>query len=208
MAGDSYGRLTRSKGGRAVLKRLGAPIPPRLERYEPGQPVIRGPVLMGGLGPNGAIHDAVSKFLSELGSDVRTTVSEPDERIEQRYAALLFDATGATASGDLEALYEFLHRSIRSVAPSGRALVSADLRRRATNGRRPWPSARSRGSCARSPRSCAGAPPHNCCRSPRARRTASNRRCGFSFPPVRSTCQGKSCASRRRRRTASTSRAR
>jgi len=44
---DRYSQLVNTPIGRIVTKQIGLPNPPRLERYEPGQPVIEGPVLFG-----------------------------------------------------------------------------------------------------------------------------------------------------------------
>ena len=41
---DRYQQLVNTPIGRIVSKQVGLPMPTPLERYEPGQPVIDGPV--------------------------------------------------------------------------------------------------------------------------------------------------------------------
>ena len=45
---DRYQQLVNTPLGRIVSKQVGLPTPVKLERYEPGQPVISGPVLVAG----------------------------------------------------------------------------------------------------------------------------------------------------------------
>ena len=45
---DTYTRLVSKGFGRDVAKKLGLPQPAALRRYEPGQPLINGPVLLEG----------------------------------------------------------------------------------------------------------------------------------------------------------------
>jgi 3-oxoacyl-[acyl-carrier protein] reductase len=47
VSGDRYQALANSALGGAVVKRLGLPAPPRLERHQPGRPVVAGPVHIG-----------------------------------------------------------------------------------------------------------------------------------------------------------------
>src|SRR3954454_10270976 len=47
MPADTYGTVVNSPVGRFVAKRAGLPRPVELERHAPGDPVIRGRVLLG-----------------------------------------------------------------------------------------------------------------------------------------------------------------
>ena len=44
---DRYQQLVNTPIGRIVTKQVGLPSPVTLERYQPGQPLISGPVLVG-----------------------------------------------------------------------------------------------------------------------------------------------------------------
>jgi 3-oxoacyl-[acyl-carrier protein] reductase len=138
---DRYQQLAESPPGRFVVKRLGLPRPSRLRRYEPGQAVLDGPALLGGA-PDGrlaaAIADRLRAFdaqtfvapgdhLREAGAraGVTTTAWSAEEDSDQRFAALVFDATGVGDPGGLRELYDFFHPVIRRLRPSGRLLVAA-----------------------------------------------------------------------------------
>lgn len=102
--------------GRPLVKRLGLPDPPRLVRWQPGDPVTRGPIL---LGPDASPHFA---SLSDL--------LKPQEA--ERYHALVFDGTGLDTPESLSGLYDFFHPVARSVGPSGRVIVLGTTEENAT----------------------------------------------------------------------------
>jgi 3-oxoacyl-[acyl-carrier protein] reductase len=108
---DRYATFARSGPGRALTKRLGLPQPPELRRYRPGDPLVAGPVLLGGAG---RLADTVTKILDSAGATVAA---------EGPAGAEIFDATGITDSGQLRALYDFFHPYARSLTPSGRVIV-------------------------------------------------------------------------------------
>ena len=47
---DRYGELVQSGLGKTVAKNLGLPTPIKLDRFEMGQPVVRGEVALGTVG--------------------------------------------------------------------------------------------------------------------------------------------------------------
>jgi 3-oxoacyl-[acyl-carrier protein] reductase len=108
---DRYATFARSGPGGALTKRLGLPQPPKLRRYRPGDPLVAGPVLLGG---SGRLADTVTKILDSAGATVAS---------EGPAGAEIFDATGITDSGQLRALYDFFHPYARSLTPSGRVIV-------------------------------------------------------------------------------------
>ena len=112
-----YEHVVQSPVGRIVASRTPLPQPVVLERWSPGAPVVDGTVLTGAA-PGGRLGGAVESVLRS--ADVEVAV-EP--RPDQRLKGLVFDATGIASSGDLEALYAFVHEHIRSIAPSGRLLI-------------------------------------------------------------------------------------
>ncbi len=104
--GDRYSSFARSGLGKPLVKRLGLPDPPKLQRWQPGQ--ATGPVL---LGPdNGPAFAELAGLL------------KPVDGAEQ-YHALVFDGTGLTKPEDLQALYDFFHPVARSLTPGGRVIV-------------------------------------------------------------------------------------
>ncbi|GIF20305.1 3-oxoacyl-[acyl-carrier protein] reductase [Actinoplanes tereljensis] len=115
--GDRYANFANSGMGRGVVKRLGLPDPPRLRRYQPGDPLTNGPVLLGAA-DGGRLAGPVGKLLEAAGVAVTETAGEGD-----KYAALVFDATGITDSTGLRALYDFFHPVARSGKTSGRVVV-------------------------------------------------------------------------------------
>ena len=98
------------------------PQPPKLARYEVGQPVVSGPVLVGGA-PGGRLLDPVVSLLKGLGADVRTDVpsADSDDSSRRKHAALVFDASGISSSAKLRELYDFFHPIARSIAPAAAA---------------------------------------------------------------------------------------
>jgi 3-oxoacyl-[acyl-carrier protein] reductase len=112
---DRYQQLIETTPGRFVSKQFGLPQPQRLRRYEPGQPLLEGPALLGG---DGALLQPVRDTLAAAKEEAHDSFSE-----DLKYGALVFDASGITSTEELRQLYEFFHPSIRSVRPNGRVLV-------------------------------------------------------------------------------------
>jgi 3-oxoacyl-[acyl-carrier protein] reductase len=110
---DRYATFASSGPGRALVKRLGLPAPPRLRRYRPGDPLVPGRVLLDGA-PGGRLLEPVGKLLA--AADVVVGGDAP-------YAGLVFDATGVTDSAALRTLYDFFHPVARSLMSSGRVIV-------------------------------------------------------------------------------------
>src|SRR2546421_10313160 len=114
---DRYQRFATSKPGKAVTKRLGLPAPAPLRRYEPGQPLLDGAVLLGAA-PGGRLAGALADVLGAVGAPTfvppdddlrevatgagaRTCAFSPDEGGGQRFAALAVDATGIADTAEL-----------------------------------------------------------------------------------------------------------
>lgn len=114
---DRYANFANSGVGRAVVKRLGLPDPPRLRRYRPGDPAVIGPVLLGAA-PGGRLAESVGKLLESAGAAVTDSGTDG-----AKYGALVFDATGITDSAGLRALFDFFHPYARSLNLSGRVVV-------------------------------------------------------------------------------------
>lgn len=138
---DRYQSFTHSGPGRLISKQLGIPQPARLRRYEPGQPLLDGPVMLGAAG-GGRLLEPAARPLAEVGAEahvlergpaqtaateagLETRVSTPESSGDTRFAALVFDASGIDRTAGLRELYDFFHPVIRQVGPSGRVLVLA-----------------------------------------------------------------------------------
>ena len=117
MSSDRYQQLTALPPGRFIAKRLGLPESRPLRRYEPGQPALAGPALVGG---DGRLGETVTATLAAVGAEIRQ-VQPDDDGV--KLGAVVFDATGIPDSAGLKALYEFTHEAIRSIGPSGRFVV-------------------------------------------------------------------------------------
>lgn len=137
---DRYQQLVNTPIGKLVAKQVGLPNPPRLERYEPGQPVISGPVLLGAAGGSrlaGPLAAALASIDAEVATamdeTLRTAVADaghdamifnPDAApADQRFKALVFDATGIGSSEQLTEAWAFLHPVIRRVLRCSRVIV-------------------------------------------------------------------------------------
>jgi len=136
---DRYAQITRLPVAGQLVKNLGLPQPPELERWEPGMPVVDGPVLLGAAA-GGRLAPPVARLLAAIGAEVHTELGGEaraaaadaglDAKVfngetagEQRFKALVFDASGITTSDGLAALHAFFSPAIRRVSPSGRVIV-------------------------------------------------------------------------------------
>ncbi|MGH2883512.1 MAG: 3-oxoacyl-ACP reductase, partial [Solirubrobacteraceae bacterium] len=137
---DRYQQLVNTPIGKVVSKQIGLPSPVKLERYERGQPVIGGPVLLGAA-PGSRLAGAIAQVLAAIEADVHTPMQDEvragaadahlDAKVwgpdaapeEQTFKALVFDATGIADSAQLHELWAFFHPTIRRVRQSGRVIV-------------------------------------------------------------------------------------
>jgi 3-oxoacyl-[acyl-carrier protein] reductase len=137
---DRYSDIVNTPIGKAIVKQFGLPSPIPLERYELGQPVISGPVLLGGA-PGGRLAPELTKILKAIDAetytplvdDLRTAAAaaDLDAKIfnaevapqELKFKGLVFDATGIKSPADLKALWDFFSPTIRRVKTCGRVIV-------------------------------------------------------------------------------------
>jgi 3-oxoacyl-[acyl-carrier protein] reductase len=137
---DSYLGFANSPFGSRIASALGLPQPLPLERYKPGQPVIKGGVLVGGggtpqllvqlaaafkaIGAQTVSHNNVPQWIgianqAGLMTGRWGTDGKPGEKVK----ALVFDATGMDDSVQADTIYNFFHDAARSVLPCGRVIV-------------------------------------------------------------------------------------
>jgi 3-oxoacyl-[acyl-carrier protein] reductase len=137
---DRYQQLINTPLGKIVSKQVGLPAPVRLERYEPGQRVISGPVLLGAA-PGGRLAAPAARVLASIGAEAQTPMldelrgaaaeAELDAGVfnpeaapaDQSFQALVFDASGITSTEQLREAWAFFHPTIRRVRQSGRVIV-------------------------------------------------------------------------------------
>ncbi|WP_236790433.1 3-oxoacyl-ACP reductase [Amycolatopsis sp. GM8] len=114
---DRYQQFTKTPVGKFLVPKLGLPNPVTLRRHRPGQPPLEGPALLGAA-HGGRLAKTVQAQLADAGIAVLT---EP--AADQRYGALVFDATGITDPKQLRELHQFFHPVIRKVGTCGRVVV-------------------------------------------------------------------------------------
>jgi 3-oxoacyl-[acyl-carrier protein] reductase len=137
---DRYQQLVNTPIGRIVTKQIGLPTPIPLERYEPGQPVVTGPVLLGAA-PGSGLAAPICKVLAAIDAEVETPSGDEVRQgaadagldaglfnaetapEDETFKALVFDATGIADSASLEQAWAFFGPTIRRVRRSGRVLV-------------------------------------------------------------------------------------
>ena len=115
---DRYARLVAGGPGATVAARLGLPRPVELRRWAPGQPLLAGPAVLAGVGAGPALG-VVRDVLLAAGCEV--VEEAPTEG--PRLGAVVFDASAATAPGELEQLRAALAPALRRLTPSGRVIV-------------------------------------------------------------------------------------
>ena len=109
---DRYQGFARTPLGQLLVKNLGLPNPTPLKRYEPGAPLVDGTVVVGGRG-------RLAESLPGLLGIASTSTADA----AQKYAGLVFDATGLTDAGQLGALRDFFTPLLRSLQTCPRVVV-------------------------------------------------------------------------------------
>lgn len=112
---DTYTRLVSKGLGRNVAKKLGLPQPAALRRYEPGQPLINGPVLLEGSSPGA---DELAAELLRWDVDVRRH-AVPKERL----GGIVLVLDDVESPDDLEKPVLTAASSLRDLAPNGRVVT-------------------------------------------------------------------------------------
>ena len=137
---DSYLKFTNGAFGARLTNILGMPRPEFLDRYAPDEPVINGPVLLGGGGEPALLETLATLFQSiktqtlfhaqlpqwlRIANDAGLITGRWEARGKQseKVKALVFDATGVSDSSKSEVIYRFFHDSARSILSCGRIIV-------------------------------------------------------------------------------------
>ncbi|HET7590518.1 MAG TPA: 3-oxoacyl-ACP reductase [Solirubrobacterales bacterium] len=111
---DRYSQLVNAPVVSTVAKQLGLPQPVALDRYQPGRPLVAGPVLSGAA-PEGRLGKPLAAILDSVKAERAGA--------EGRAKALVFDATGIAGSTELVELQRFFYPAVPRLQRSGRAIV-------------------------------------------------------------------------------------
>ncbi|MGI8677758.1 MAG: 3-oxoacyl-ACP reductase [Jatrophihabitans sp.] len=113
---DRYLNLVNSSVGSAVASRVGLPQPAVLRRYQAGDPILPGPVLLGSTSPKPSA--ALRKTLAATGAEVLDLAGEG-----VKVAAAVLDARTLTSPSELGAVRAFLAPAVKALGANGRVLV-------------------------------------------------------------------------------------
>jgi 3-oxoacyl-[acyl-carrier protein] reductase len=117
VAPDLLTQVANSMPGSFLAKQLGIPQPEMLRRYRPGDAPLAGSLLVGG---DGRVVEPLRSALAEDYELVRDNIGG---RWADSFGGIVFDATGITAPGGLNALYEFFTPLLRNLGHSARVVV-------------------------------------------------------------------------------------
>ena len=124
---DRYQSLAHNPIGKFVVKNLGLPNPPVLERWNEGDPLVKGTVLVGSA-KGGTLGPKLNATLKASG--ITAVGVRADDK---RYKALVFDATGISDTAGLADMQQFFTPALRSLQSSGRLVVIGTLPEQATS---------------------------------------------------------------------------
>lgn len=113
---DRYQDLAHNPIGKFLVKNLGLPNPPYLERYN-GGPLVKGSVLVGSA-TGGEVQTAINTALKS--SKIDATGVRADGK---KYKGLVFDASGISSAQELVKLQEFFTPVLRQLSSCARVVV-------------------------------------------------------------------------------------
>jgi 3-oxoacyl-[acyl-carrier protein] reductase len=111
---DRYSQIVNAPLVSTVAKQVGLPQPVDLDRWQPGQPVVAGPVLSGAA-PGAKLERSLKKVLDGIGAERAGA--------EGKAKALVFDASGIADSTELVELQRFFYPAVPRLRRSGRVVV-------------------------------------------------------------------------------------
>jgi 3-oxoacyl-[acyl-carrier protein] reductase len=122
---DWYRDFANSGFGTTITKQLGLPRPAVLRRYEPGQPLLPGPAVIGSAG-EGRLRETLTTLLQGEGVHVQSPVTADGATDGEKPAAVILDATGLRTPADLASAHDFLAPAVKRLRGTGRVLILAD----------------------------------------------------------------------------------
>ena len=111
---DRYSQIVNAPVVSTVARQVGLPQPVDLDRHQPGQPVIAGPVLSGAA-TGGKLERPLKSLLDAIGAERAGA--------EGKAKALVFDASGIADSTELVELQRFFYPAVPRLLRSGRVIV-------------------------------------------------------------------------------------
>lgn len=135
---DRYGNFVQSSLGKKVAKNLGLPLPVTLDRFESGQRLVRGRVLVGSAtGEDKRVGASVARIFSELHAEVFVNSTDSIKEAlaeagieakantgaDETFKVVLFDASNLANAHELKQVYDFFHLVARRVEKSGRVVI-------------------------------------------------------------------------------------
>lgn len=114
---DRYSTFVNAPVLRNLASSVGLPQPVELDRYKPGDPVVKGRVLVGEA-PEGRLTNAIADVLRNAGVEIAGEANG-----NGLFKGLVFDASGIKDSTQLRELWAFFQPTIRRVERSGRVVV-------------------------------------------------------------------------------------
>lgn len=118
---DLFSQVVNSGPGSFLAKQLGIPQPEALRRYRPGEPPLAGSLLIGG--PQDQPGRVTEPLRAALHADYDVVGANLGGRWADKFAGLVFDATGITAPAGLKGLYEFFTPVLRNLGHNARVVV-------------------------------------------------------------------------------------
>jgi 3-oxoacyl-[acyl-carrier protein] reductase len=122
---DWYRDFANSGFGTTVTQQLGLPRPAVLRRYEPGEPLLPGPVIVGPAG-EGRLRERLTQVLRDADVTVQSPATPDGATDGEKLGAVVLDATGLSTPGNLASAQGFLAPAIKRLRASGRVLILAD----------------------------------------------------------------------------------
>ena len=113
---------------RSIIKTIGLPTPQSLARAEGGyaDKPLKGKSLLFSAAPSAFAAKETEKQLSATGAEViKTDVAALGD--DDRFHALVLDATGLQGPDDLKTLYSFFNPTVRKLQACGRVVVITEL---------------------------------------------------------------------------------
>ncbi|HKZ14323.1 MAG TPA: 3-oxoacyl-ACP reductase [Solirubrobacterales bacterium] len=113
---DRYSQIVNAPVVSTVVRQLGLPQPVDLDRFQPGRPVVAGPVLSGAA-PGGRLERPLKALLDDIGAERAGAEGKGKAK------ALVFDASGIADSTELVELQRFFYPAVPRLRRSGRVVV-------------------------------------------------------------------------------------
>lgn len=117
--GDYLLEMGRRPLAKQLLARLHVPLPQPLQRDSAawGEQDLRGQSCAVGSGSNALLSDLLRQIVTQAGGEI----AEKDSTAA--LGAMIFDGTGMTQGGDLDALHDFFKPRLRALASGGRVVL-------------------------------------------------------------------------------------